>query len=209
VLFLHGNAENISTHFANVYWLPEHGYQVLLFDYAGYGESQGTPSVDGIHNDVARMIRYVVADTRTKNTPLFLMGQSLGGTMALYTASLPEFQYTFKAVTADAPFSSYRRIAREKLGLLWLTYLLQWPLGFLVYDGYSPDHNVPEIQVPVLLIHGLDDQTVPPHHSKRLCDQLGSNCARLEAPGLDHGKTLTQPEIRGKIVAFFENSTKS
>jgi fermentation-respiration switch protein FrsA (DUF1100 family) len=189
-----------------VYWLPEQGYQVFLFDYAGYGSSQGAPSIDGIHTDVARMVRFVVADARAKNTPFYLMGQSLGGTMALYTASLPEFQRTFAAIVADSPFSSYRKIAREKLAMLWLTYLLQWPLGFLVYDGYSPDAVVSTIEVPVLLIHGLRDQTVPPEHSKRLCDLMGSRCERIEAPELDHGKTLGQTEIRAGIVSFFENN---
>ena len=43
VYFLHGNAQNISQHLASVYWLPEHGYQVFLLDYRGYGNSAGTP----------------------------------------------------------------------------------------------------------------------------------------------------------------------
>ncbi len=209
VLFLHGNAENISTHFANVYWLPEHGYQVFLFDYAGYGESQGSPSGDGIHTDVARMVRYVIANSRVTSTPLFLMGQSLGATMALYTASLPQFKDTFRGVIADSPFSSYRRIAREKLGLLWLTYILQWPLGFLVYDGYSPERTVSKIEIPVLLIHGLQDETVPPHHSRRLCELMGSRCERIEVPGVEHGKTLGQADIRAKIVLFFERTASA
>ena len=48
LLFLHGNAENISTHIASVYWLPAQHYNVLLIDYRGYGESTGTPTLPGL-----------------------------------------------------------------------------------------------------------------------------------------------------------------
>ena len=47
LLFLHGNAENISTHIRSVWWLPKHGYNVFLFDYRGYGRSEGNPTLDG------------------------------------------------------------------------------------------------------------------------------------------------------------------
>jgi hypothetical protein len=205
VLFLHGNAENISTHFANIYWLPRQGYQTYIFDYAGYGESEGSVSVDGIHRDIARMIRSVLHDTRVDPSRMYLMGQSLGASMALYTAGTPEFNGAFRAVVADSPFSSYRSIAREKLSLFWITYPLQWPLGFLVDDTYSPDRVVNQISVPVLLIHGGDDHTVPPEHSRKLCALLAQRCVRFEIPGVDHGGTLQRPDVRAKIVDFLKN----
>ena len=52
VFFLHGNAENISTHIGSVYWLPEHGYDVLLMDYRGYGLSEGKPDFPDVYLDV-------------------------------------------------------------------------------------------------------------------------------------------------------------
>jgi fermentation-respiration switch protein FrsA (DUF1100 family) len=204
VLFLHGNAENISTHLGSVYWLPKEGYQVFLFDYAGYGESEGATSAAGIHRDVARMIRTVAADSRVDPRKLFILGGSLGGTMALYSAAQPEFRHTFRAIIADAPFSSDRRIAREKLALLWLTYPLQWPLGFLVSDAYSPDKGMAEIEVPILFIHGTADETVPPHHSERLCQLAGERCARLEALGAVHNEPLFRSEVRVKVLEFLE-----
>ena len=52
VLFLHGNAENISTHIGSVYWLPEQGYEVVLLDYRGYGRSEGVPQLGRMLDDV-------------------------------------------------------------------------------------------------------------------------------------------------------------
>ena len=202
VIFLHGNAENISTHFGQIYWLPAAGYQVFIYDYSGYGSSDGAATVDGVHADAALMVRAVLADPRVDPARLFLMGQSLGAAVALYTAAQPEFRQTFRAVVADSPFSSYRRIAREKLDGLWLTALFQWPLGFLVDDRRSPDRVVAEITVPVLFIHGTADEVVPPHHSADLCTMLENRCTRLEVPGAVHGQPMTVPEVREKVVEF-------
>ncbi len=47
ILFLHGNAENVSTHIMSVRWLPERGFNVFLLDYRGYGASEGIPTVAG------------------------------------------------------------------------------------------------------------------------------------------------------------------
>jgi dipeptidyl aminopeptidase/acylaminoacyl peptidase len=52
VLFLHGNAENISTHFLNVAWMPAEGFNVLALDYRGYGGSAGRPSLPGAQLDI-------------------------------------------------------------------------------------------------------------------------------------------------------------
>ena len=46
VVFFHGNGENISTHVGAVYWLPQHGYRVILIDYRGYGKSSGQATLD-------------------------------------------------------------------------------------------------------------------------------------------------------------------
>jgi hypothetical protein len=60
VLFLHGNAENISTHFASVAWMPAAGFNVLAFDYRGYGASQGRPTLSGVQLDIDAAMRVLL-----------------------------------------------------------------------------------------------------------------------------------------------------
>ena len=59
VYFLHGNAENISTHFRATVWLLESGYQVFALDYRGYGLSQGKPDVPEVFSDIEAGARWL------------------------------------------------------------------------------------------------------------------------------------------------------
>lgn len=168
VLFLHGNAENISTHLAAVYWLPARGFNVLLLDYRGYGASEGSPSLSGLQEDIATAVRHLATRPGIDSRRLVLFGQSLGGAAAVtYTARSP-YRGHIRALVADSAFSSYRGIVREKLGSSWLTWPFQW-LAWTVSDDLSPIAAVDEVSpIPLLLVHGERDTIVPAAHSQRL-----------------------------------------
>jgi alpha-beta hydrolase superfamily lysophospholipase len=83
VLFLHGNAENISTHIASVAWLPDAGFDVLLFDYRGYGRSAGRPSLDGLQRDFDAALGTLLAMPEVDPQRVVVFGQSLGGALAI------------------------------------------------------------------------------------------------------------------------------
>lgn len=190
VLFLHGNAENISTHLASVYWLPSRGFNVLLFDYRGYGASEGSPSLAGLQQDIAAATRYLVARAGVDADRLVLFGQSLGAAAALAYTARSRYRQHIRALVADSAFASYRGIVREKLASSWLTWPFQW-LAAGVPDEFSPIDAVDEIApIPLLLVHGEQDTIVPPAHSERLY-------AAARAP-----KTLWLVERAGHIGAF-------
>jgi pimeloyl-ACP methyl ester carboxylesterase len=206
VLFLHGNAGNISSHIRSVVWLPEHGYRVILFDYRGYGGSSGSATVSGIHRDAERMVRYV-ADQEPSSQRRILFGQSLGASVALYTANKLARQHPFRAVIADSPFSSYRGIAREKMAEFWLLHPLQWPLGLLFSDDYAPVSNLSELDSPVLLIHGDSDDIVPVHHSAELCSVLAARCTRWVIPESQHIVALNNNRLRNRLIAWLHETS--
>ncbi len=198
VLFMHGNAENMSTHMHSAAWLTKYGYRVVMFDYRGFGGSEGVPDIEGVHDDATRAVRF--AQAQSNGEELILFGQSIGGSIALTTAALPEFQKAFSNVIAEAPFASYRSIAREKLASFWLSVPFQWLPWLLVEDEYSPIRHVLDIKAPVLLVHGTGDLTVPHHHSARLCENLGERCQLWSIPESGHMSLFQSEAMQNRLV---------
>ena len=91
LIFFHGNAQNVSTHFGNVYWLVGLGYDVYLFDYRGYGRSQGEAELDPIIDDMELLIGYAV-DQLPEHQKLIVMGQSLGASLSIYAVAHSQYR---------------------------------------------------------------------------------------------------------------------
>ena len=163
VYFLHGNAENISTHIHNVAWLPEYGYHVFLLDYRGFGLSQGKPNLPGALEDIRHGWQFILAQAATQGKPLYLLGQSLGASMAIYFAATdPQAKQQLSAVISDAAFARYSEMARHVTGQSWLTWPLQYPVAWSMISGYDAIDFVADISpLPLLLIHSEDDRIVP------------------------------------------------
>lgn len=169
VLFLHGNAENISTHIGSVHWLPAQHYNVLLLDYRGYGASEGTPTLAGAQLDINAAMAYLLQRNGVDKKRIAILGQSLGGAMGIYYVAHSPYREHIRALISESAFSDYRDIAREKLAAFWLTWPLQWPLSFTIDNDYSPLKVVDKISpIPLLIIHGERDVVAPLHHGEIL-----------------------------------------
>jgi len=191
ILFLHGNAENISTHFANVVWLTEAGFDAFVIDYRGYGRSEGVPDLDGLHLDAAAALDWLLAMPSVKADEVIVFGQSLGGAIALETVANSSRKNDLAGLVVEGAFSGYRAIAREKLASFWLTSLLRWPIGLTINNRYDPKKAAAALSpTPVLIVHGQTDDVVPPHHGEILFEAAAEP------------KTIWQPKEAGHIAAF-------
>lgn len=202
ILFFHGNAENISTHVAAVFWLAVEGYQVFLIDYRGYGKSEGTPGMEGIHVDAMAAIDRLFRMEGVDKDRIVVFGQSLGGAVAVYAVANSPHRNRIRALIIDSAFSGYRRIAREKIADVVLLWPLQIPLSFLVTDRYSPSRWIGRIgPVPVLLLHGDADKVVSVRHGERLY-RLAKEPKRLWiAPGAGHIQALSDGNMRKRLLS--------
>ena len=205
VLFLHGNAENISTHIASIYWLPERQYHVLLLDYRGYGRSAGAPMLDGMVLDVEAALAWLATRPEVEKHGMVVFGQSLGGALAVYAVAHSAHRDRIKALIIDSAFSDYRAIVREKLAEFWLTWPMQWPLSLTVDERYSPLRAVADISpTPLLIIHGEHDSIVPMHHAERLYAGANEPKTLWRIAEAGHIQALTRPEQRRRLADYLD-----
>jgi pimeloyl-ACP methyl ester carboxylesterase len=205
VLFLHGNAENISTHIAAVSWMPAAGFDVLLLDYRGYGRSSGVPTVEGAMRDIDAATRHLLGRVGIRRDRMVLFGQSLGGSLAAWYAARGPRRHVFSGVVVDSAFSSYREIARDALDTVWWTRWAKWPASYTIDDSFSPVSVVGEIApVPVLFMAGGRDRIVPPAHSKRLFAAANAPKAHWLFPEAGHIGALTDPQARERLASWIE-----
>lgn len=169
VLYAHGNAENVSTHIGGVYWLPAAGFNVIIFDYRGYGRSEGEPSAPGLVQDTRTFVQYAKTLPEVRADGLVVYGQSLGGSVLISAVAGMQDTSGIKGMVIESAFSNYRRIAREKLSQFWLTVLLQWTAYLLVTGEPDPLEDIARIEgIPLLIIHSHNDEVIPFSHGQAL-----------------------------------------
>jgi uncharacterized protein len=202
ILFLHGNAENISTHIGSVFWLPPVGFNVFLFDYRGYGLSEGTTDVDGLHRDVEAALT-TVKQRFNASSHLIVFGQSLGASLAITSLAKSAHREAVRAIIIDSSFTSYRQLAQEKLASFWLTWALQWPLSLSINDTYQPIKDIARLSpIPILIIHGTADQVVPVHHAKQLYAAAKQPKQLWLIPNGKHIQSLEPVETRQRLLDY-------
>lgn len=210
VYFLHGNAENISTHIGSVYWLPEAGYNVFLLDYRGYGLSEGNPELPEIFQDIDAGMLWFNNKTQYTNQPRFMLAQSIGATLGIYyVATHTAESASLTGLVVDAPLASYHQIVREKLAGFWLTWPLQYPLSWLLPERYSPERVISQISpLPLLMFSSPDDDVIPYHHTQTLFALAGEPKQLITTSGA-HISTFSQASYREQLLHFFKQSKQN
>ena len=203
VLFLHGNAENISTHFRSIAWLSLEGFNVLALDYRGYGESEGVPTLAGMQLDIDAALRSLLEHKNVNPNKIIVFGQSLGGALAIHYTAHSAYRANIRAVVIDSAFYDYRQIAREKLATSPLTWLLQWLPWLIINNDYSPADSIAAISpLPLLLLHGDRDVVVPLHHSQQLFEHAKAPKERWIEQGAGHTQAMSSQASRKRLVEF-------
>jgi len=166
LLFLHGNAENISTHAGLVYWLTRYQYDVFIFDYRGYGKSRGQVEIAGVLDDIQTARDYMLSH-KPHCRKRFVMGHSLGASLGIYNiAAHPE---NIDGMIFVAPFAEYPLIARQTLSKSWLGWLFQWPISLAISSEYDPLAVVDRLpRQPKLFLYSNEDEIIDTSHIKAL-----------------------------------------
>jgi len=159
VVFCHGADTNIGEYYPSVEFLPAGGFDLFLFDYRGYGASEGKPSREGTIEDAHAAIDYAKRIPLVRKPVVALQGFSLGAGIAIVVAAeRPDVA----GIVAEGGFESYRRIGRKVAGDRWSTWALQILVPILISGGSDPIDYVQSISPrPLFLIHGQKDPLIP------------------------------------------------
>ncbi len=154
VLLCHGNAGNLTHRLEIVHALARVGIQTFLFDYRGYGKSEGKPGEAGLYLDGQAAYDALLDQPGIDPARVFLWGESLGGGVVVQTA----LDRPVGGIILQSCFSSIRRMAREHYpGLHWF--------ARTKFDNRA---KLPAVQVPVLVVHGRDDTLISFAHAEDL-----------------------------------------
>lgn len=206
ILHLHGNAENISTHINSIIWLFDEGFNIFTFDYRGYGKSEGKPTIHGIHLDANAALEKIIQLQEIHRNRIFVLGQSLGASVAVYTVATSKYKSQIKAVILDSPFASYRKIVKEKASEFALVQPLSYVLQFLIPEKYSPDIWIEKLPpAATFIIHGEKDRIIDPYHSLILFKKAAGIKELIIVPGADHIQGFASIEVRKRLIEFLNS----
>ncbi|MGH8717447.1 MAG: alpha/beta hydrolase [Burkholderiales bacterium] len=168
LLFLHGNSGNVSTNLPQAVRFARLGFSVLMVDYRGYGESSGeAPSESRVYEDAEAAHRFLLNEG-VPDRDIFIYGHSLGGAVAVELASRVRHA---AGLILEGTFTSLADFARARFPFIPLERILQHR-----FDSLS---KVTGLTLPVLVIHGTADQTIPYQMSERLFDAVASTRKKL------------------------------
>jgi len=178
VLLAHGNGGNISHRLDRTLFLQSKvGAAVLLFDYRGYGRSEGSPDEEGTYRDARAAHRWLVEEKRVPRERLVLFGESLGSAVALDLA----LSRPCRALVLESPFASVPAMARAVYPFL--------PLSALVRTRYENEAKAPRLRVPLLVLHGERDEIVPFAQGRRVFAAAPEPKRFYAIPGAGHNDT--------------------
>lgn len=201
VLHVHGNAANIGNHLPLVAWLPAAGWNVLLFDYRGFGKSEGKPSLDGVVADTRAALEWLRKRPGIDPARIVVVGQSLGGATALRVVADDRAQQPVRGLVVDSSFASYRGIAREAAGALKL--VVAPLIAGLPGDASDPVTAARRITVPLLVMHGSADRMIDIADSKAIHDAApGPRKQWFAVPGAGHLDAFMREDVRGTLIGW-------
>jgi fermentation-respiration switch protein FrsA (DUF1100 family) len=148
LLFFHGNAGNITHRLENVFFLHHLQLNVFIFDYRGFGRSEGDPDEDDIYLDSQAAYDTVLAQPGVSPDSLFIFGRSLGGTFASYTA----IKNPAAGLILESTFTNAEDMADRMLSIL---------PGWLISSKFDTVGRVSKLKIPKLFIHGTKDNIIP------------------------------------------------
>lgn len=192
VLFCHGNAGNVTHRAETLQVLNEHvGVSVLIFDYRGYGRSEGKPDESGILADARAARAWLAERAGVEEQDVVVMGRSVGGAVAVDLAA----KDGARALVLESTFSSMPDVA---------AYHYPWlPVRMMLRTRFDSLAKIRDYHGPLLQSHGDADTIVPYRFGRRLFEAANEPKQFVTIPNRDHNEPQTR-EYYQTLIAFLD-----
>jgi fermentation-respiration switch protein FrsA (DUF1100 family) len=177
ILWCHGNAGNVIHRLENLKLLHQSGLSVFLFDYRGYGRSQGRPSEEGLYQDALGAYDYLTRTRMIRSERLIIFGRSLGGAVAGELAA----QKPAAGLILESVFPSIEAVAKFHYGGL--------PVHWLLGAAFTLLDRLPQLSLPKLIMHGDRDSIIPLELGKQVFEAAKPPKFFYLIEGADHNNT--------------------
>lgn len=178
ILWLHGNAADISTSFSEFGFYTRLATNFLALDYRGYGKSEGSPSEQGLYFDADAAYRYLVEVRQIQPANIIILGRSLGGVAAIDLA----FRRECGGLVVESSLTSAREIAPRILG---------FPLpGYVPRTRFESLAKISRVRASTLIVHGTRDELIPFSMGERLFEGAPEPKFFFPIPGAGHNNLL-------------------
>ena len=178
VLYFHGNAGDLGGWQFVAEDFTAHGFNVMMIDYRGYGKSSGKISERGFYQDGVGAYQYLLKKGFNPEN-IIVYGRSIGSGVAVDVAS----KYPCKGLILEAPFSSLKKLADEKLPFFFPSFYLKF--------RFDNIRKINRVNCPIIFLHGTIDSLIPPSHSRSLFKKFSGRKELILVDGASHNDLHT------------------
>ncbi len=186
ILFLHGNAGNISHRIKLIQLFVKEGFSFFIFDWRGYGKSKGRPSEEGLYKDALASYEYLTKKLNILPNKIVIYGKSLGANIACDLAT----KVDKSLLIIDSGFSSAQDMAKIVFPFI-PSFLVRWAIT-VKFDALS---KIKEIAFPKLIIHSKDDETIPFNQGEKLFREAKEPKEFFVVRGSHNQAIFNNPEV--------------
>jgi pimeloyl-ACP methyl ester carboxylesterase len=187
VLYCHGRSEYINRYWGRVEYLWELGFNVFIFDYQGYGKSEGSPSGEACYADTRAALEFCQTHEAVNPDLIVYYGWSLGSFMATYLAA---DSVRPLGLILEAPMASVSAVVREGA-------LLDIPGSFVADLDFDNETRIGRVKTRTLIVYGTDDETAVPERNAEVLIEKGRAWTDMTVVKVESAAHDDIPEVMG------------
>ena len=187
LLFCHGNGGNIAHRLDSINIFHNLGLNCFVFDYRGYGDSNGKPSEEGTHLDAMAAYKWLIEEKKIPADNIIIFGRSLGGSIAAYLAT----KVKTGGLVVESAFTTYVDMGKE--------YYPYMPVKWFAMFSYRTTDYVKNVNCPVMFIYSRNDEIVPYKFGLELYEAANEPKEFIEIFGSHNDCFLVSGEIYTEV----------